>query len=110
EVPPYSWVAWRPQHDECWVAAISPGGATDIQISQAGGGETTADVAANPMQYAAVADNLGASSFTADGRHWFSAVYDQANRSRVFVGPADDPTAPTFPVNPAGTGSGQYWL
>jgi hypothetical protein len=110
EVPPYSWVAWRPQHDECWVAAISPGGAPDVQIFQAGGGETTADVAANPMQYAAVADNLGASSFTADGRHWFSAVYDQANRSRVFVGPADDPTAPTFPVNPAGTGSGQYWL
>ena len=110
EVPPYSWVAWRPQHDECWVAAISTGGAPDVQIFQVGDGETTAEVAANPMQYPAVGDIIGASSFTADGRHWFSAVYDQANRSRVFVGPADDPTAPTFPVNPPGTGSGQYWL
>ena len=110
EVPSYAWVAWRPQHDECWVAAVSAGGAPHVQIFEAGGGATTVEVAANPMQYTSVGDNSGASSFTSDGRHWFSAVYDQANRSRVFVGPADDPTAPTFPVNPPGTGSGQYWL
>jgi hypothetical protein len=110
DVPPYSWVAWRPRHDECWVASASASGSPVVDIFEAGGGESTAEVVAAPLQYTWVGNNNGGSSFTPDGRHWFSGLFDEANRSRVFVGPADDPTAPTFPVNPPGTGSGQYWL
>ncbi len=100
--------SWRPGHDDFWMVPYSAYG-TDVQIWQAGIGMTTTTINASLATYNRVGDNSGGSPFTPDGRHWFSFVIDNADRGQMFVGPADDLTAPTFPVNPPGTGPGQYW-
>ncbi len=106
---------WRPGHDEYWMAQ-NLGGSADysgapaapIQIWQPGTGTVTVDVATEPTGYYRVSDG-SQSPFTADGQHWFSFMAGDGNRGQIFVGSADDPAGPTFPVNPLGTGPGDYW-
>lgn len=61
---------------------------------------------ANGTSYA----NFGGQSFfTRDGAYWFSSGPSQTqNRFTVKVGIADDPTGPTFGLNPEGTSSYGY--
>ena len=106
---------WRPGHDEYWTAQNlggSPDGsgvpAAPIQIWQPGTGTSTVDVANEPTDYYRLSDGSW-TPFTADGQHWFSFVADNGNRGQILVGSADDPGGPTFPVNPLGTGPGDYW-
>ena len=52
---------------------------------------------------------VGQSFFTPDGAYWFSSGPSQTqNRFTVKVGRADDPTGPTFVLNPEGTSSYGY--
>lgn len=102
--------AWRPGHDELWANAAMadpPTGQAAIQIWQAGGGTTITPVMAELAGYRPSA-SLD-SPFTPDGRHWFSSLSDGSTSGRIYVGSADDPTAPIYPVNPPGTGPGKYW-
>jgi hypothetical protein len=110
---------WRPGHDEYWFAPQSYGSSSwtpSVQIWQAEDGLTTIDVTAETPSGAPLislnsyyrANDGSDTPFTADGVHWFS-LENGSPRGRNLVGPADDPTAPMFPVNPAGTGAGQYW-
>jgi hypothetical protein len=112
---------WRPGHDEYWVPPQSsyPSSSNigpSVQIWRSEDGLKTIDLTTEtpsgaplvPMTNYYLANDGSYTPFTADGAHWFSFENDSP-RGRILVGPADDPTAPTLPVNPAGTNPGQYW-
>ena len=106
---------WRPGHDAFWAMEQNPSPQTyrppmlPIQIWQPATGTTTIDVGDATLQAYQLAPSSNPTPFTPDGRYWFSARFSAAGSGQCFVGPADDPTAPTFPVNPVGTRPGQYW-
>jgi hypothetical protein len=112
---------WRPGHDEYWVppqSSYPPSSniGPSVQIWRPEDGLKTIDLTTEtpsgaplvPMTNYYLANDGSYTPFTADGAHWFSLEND-SSRGRNLVGPADDPTAPSFPVNPAGTYPGQYW-
>ena len=117
----YTYGFWRPGHDEYWVPpqnsyTSSSNTVPSVQIWRPDDGLTTIDITTEtpsgaplvPMTTYYRANDGSDTPFTADGGHSFSLENDNP-RGRNLVGPADDPTAPRFPVNPAGTGPGQYW-
>ena len=87
----------------------TPADNAQIQIWKPGTGATLTPVAAPLAAYNRSPDYSAVSeTFTRDGQHWFSFVAGTSGQ-QIYVGPADDPTAPSFPVNPLGTGPGSYW-
>jgi hypothetical protein len=104
ELPPsFGETRWRPGHDEIWIQQPGAGEAPGPTLIKRPG----LPLDATPV--AAADDSVGLVSwFTRDGNHWFSRERAEATKSwNVFVGDADDPAAPRFPVNPAGT---EIWL
>ncbi len=97
---PSVFAEWRPGHDELWFPVLPSGFAVwkpDGSVGFFPG--TLAQYAAEPRGVQ--------STFTSDGRSWFSKRADQPGR--VAVGSADDPAAPVFFLNPVGTGTLDYW-
>ncbi|HSY42073.1 MAG TPA: hypothetical protein VLA79_21205, partial [Polyangia bacterium] len=105
---------WRPGHDEYWVTPqtsypSSSNTRPSVQIWRPEDGLTTIDLAASapsgapliPMTNYYLVNDGSYTPFTADGAHWFSFENDSP-QGRILVGPADDPTAPAFPLNPTG--------
>jgi hypothetical protein len=93
--------AWRPGHAELWVSTWPNGlmiWKPDRSLTAGG---------ANPFYWYEEEGSRSRSLFTPDGRHWFSfAVGDHA--IMAFVGSADDPSGPVFPLNPRGTDTSGY--
>jgi hypothetical protein len=82
-IGPY--LAWRPGRAELWFPTVPAG----FCIWRPDAGLTTGPALLSP------------DVFTRDGRHWFSM--DGGSLPTVYVGSADDPTAPLLPLNPRGT-------
>jgi hypothetical protein len=92
---------WRPGTSELWLTTLPDG----FAVWKPGGGVTT--YPATLCRYAAPFGQL--SSFTPDGRYWFSLSPNQGGRPTISVGLADNPTLPSLPLNPAGTATDRYW-
>jgi hypothetical protein len=90
---------WRPGTHELWLGTL-PGG---FAIWQQELGVRTF----SPPLLRVRARQRGLSSFTRDGRHWFSK--DAGVRPSLSVGSADDPSAELLPLNPSGTEVYDYW-
>ena len=90
---------WRPGSEELWLSSES-----DALVWRPGGPSTT--IQAN-LQGLFGEPNLGYSTFTADGRHWFSIEWGP--HPSMFAGSADDPTLPPIRLNPEGTSCYSYW-
>jgi hypothetical protein len=92
---------WRPGTSELWFTLEPVGFAVwrpDADLVK---------VAAQP--YPDYQAPWGQSSmFTSDGKHWFSIVGHGAEFT-ILVGPADDPNAARFPINPQGTRTNAHW-
>ena len=108
-------VRWRPGHTELWAplyqmtydaTVVAPG--TLIKRPGEPALEITGPPTRTGSSYAGA--SIGQSFFTPDGAYWFSSGSSQTqNRFTVKVGSADDPTGPTFVLNPEGTSSYSYY-
>ncbi len=87
-------VEWRPGRDELWFYFYHVGRNFGTWTPASG----FALASGNPASVTELPDGRK-SMFTRDGAYWFSLDEQRTVR----VGPADDPTAPTFPIHPAGT-------
>ena len=93
------WYEWRPGTHELWVTTL-PGG---FAVWNPERGVTMFSA---PLWR--INDSVrGSSSFTPDGRHWFST--GTGVRPSLYVGSADDPGAPLLPLNPSGTEVRDFW-
>jgi hypothetical protein len=86
---------WRPGRQELWFNFYEI--VTNFGLWKAGSGFRL--MAGVPARVTELPDGR-ISMFTRDGAYWFS--WGNALRT-AYVGPADDPTAPTFPLHPDGT-------
>ena len=95
-------VEWRPGRPEVWLNTPDFQQVTGLtSIKRAGSPLTLAPATANRSR---IASDLQASMFSSDGQHWYSTVPSPtAGRRTLFVGNADDPEGPRFPLNPEGT-------
>jgi hypothetical protein len=97
---------WRPGRNELW---LSMSDAT-LRIWKPGAGVTTPP-AAPPLQNYRAPDGSH-SVFTRDGNYWFSGIRPGDGPSAqpaLYVGSADDPSAPTFQITPAGALTISHW-
>jgi hypothetical protein len=103
ELPPsFGETKWRPGHDEVWIQQPRDGQQAGPTLIKRPG----ASLGATPV--AAADDSVGLISwFTRDGRHWFSRGPQMGRNVQTFVGDADDPAAPRYPLNAEGT---EIWL
>jgi hypothetical protein len=90
---------WRPGRAEIWLSG-----------ADYGDGQAPATWIKRPGQplvtVAPVAGGRTGAIFSADGTYWFSTeVSDVKGRTEIFVGLADDPTAPRVRLNPEGSDS-----
>ena len=97
-----SYVEWRPSHAELWFSMLPSG----FGIWRPDAGLTTGQ--ATLHQNIRLPD-IKVSTFTYDGRYWFSWGAGQRPTATACVGLADDPTAPVLPLNPRGTSIGIIW-
>jgi hypothetical protein len=92
---------WRPGHAELWFSTWPDGS----MIWRPNDSLTVGG--SSPFYWYEDQGSQSASLFTPDGRYWFSrALGDHA--LMAFVGSADDPSGPVFPLNPRGTSTAGY--
>lgn len=81
---------WRPGHDEAWFGVRGSEQLTVLKLYE------NADTSAVGVEIRTVHGTFP-DAFTPDGKYWYS--YDEV----VYVGSADDPEAPPFPISRKGT-------
>ena len=95
---------WRPGRDEVWVYFFR--GGEGFATWKPESGFVTRARGNHPVAMRHRPDGRD-SVFTRDGAYYFSTRAGQS--LPIHVGPADDPTAPVFPIQPAGTWVGALW-
>ena len=93
-------IEWRPGRPELWISTLPDG----FLIWRPDADLTTVQATLYPYIQAPYGKP---SAFTRDGRHWFSTGTGQ--RPTIYVGLADDATAPQLPLNPRGTVTTTHW-
>ncbi|HXJ21556.1 MAG TPA: hypothetical protein VMT03_15130 [Polyangia bacterium] len=95
---------WRPQHSDFWAASRTWNADATV--------ETVIQWILSPTAAPIMVPNLDTAvpTFTPDGSYWLSTPDFDMTKSRVQVGPADDPNGPKFQLNPANTSADPIWI
>jgi hypothetical protein len=94
---------WRPNHAELWFSALRTGpGSWRVFVKRPHEPLEEVEETLQPIVVPDVSFRTS-SLFTTDGAHLFSVEPTDQQNARLFVGDADHPSGPRFPLNPPGT-------